>query len=134
MNVINLIPQKPPFVFVDDISDVEEMHFFSRFEVKADTPLLRNGAIAEAGIIEHVAQSMAAYIGFHQQNEVEIGVVASVTKFVFHSLPPIGSVLHTEIIIENRIFAISQIYAKVFCNHSLIAEGNMRLVQTIRNE
>lgn len=131
MNALPLIPQRPPFVFVDDIMNMSATGLDSVYTVTESCPLLRDDALTESGILEHVAQSMAAYIGWSNEGPVKIGVVASASNIVFNGLPKVGETLHTHIEIVNKVFEISQIFATVRCGSELLAEGEMKLVESI---
>ena len=74
--ILNLIPQRPPIVMVDSFFGFEENHSYSGLTVTADNIFCETGEqqegseqpeigkLQEAGIIEHIAQSAAARIGF----------------------------------------------------------------------
>jgi len=63
-----LIPQRPPFVMVDRLTDVGEYWASTSLEVKEDNLFLDHGVLRETGIIEHLAQSAAAMEGWKVQN------------------------------------------------------------------
>lgn len=131
MDILRLIPQKPPFVFVDRIYDLSEMTFKSEFTIGEKSLLTRDGHFSETGIVEHIAQSMAAFIGYHNQDNVRIGVVASVDSLAFGTLPSCGDRIWTEITILNKVFDITHIKAVSYCGNQVVAEGKMKLVESI---
>jgi len=131
MDIQKLIPQQPPFVFVDRIYDISDTFFKSEFSIGENSLLTRNGCMSEAGLVEHVAQSMAAYIGYHNQDNVRIGVVAAVQDFEILSLPACGSTIQTDISIVCKVFDISYVKAEIKCNGRVIVSGEMKLVESI---
>ncbi|MBO4232125.1 MAG: hydroxymyristoyl-ACP dehydratase [Bacteroidales bacterium] len=131
MDILKLIPQRPPFVFVDRIYDITDTFFRSEFLIHEESLMTRNGYLTEAGLIEHVAQSMAAYIGWYNQDNVRIGVVASVANFRFSALPLCGDNLKTEITILNKVFDISHVKSITYKGDEIIAEGEMKLVERV---
>ena len=88
--MLNLIPQRPPIVMVDSFFGIEENHSYSGLTVTADNIFCETGKLQEAGIIEHIAQSAAARIGFlytRQGEKVPLGFIGSVDKLKIHDLP-----------------------------------------------
>ena len=69
--ILNLIPQRPPIVMVDSFCGIEDNCSYSGLTVTDDNIFCQEGKLQEAGIIEHIAQSAAARIGYIylQKNE-----------------------------------------------------------------
>ena len=70
--ILNLIPQRPPTVMVDSFCGIEDNCSYSGLTVTDDNIFCQEGKLQEAGIIEHIAQSAAARIGYIylQKNEL----------------------------------------------------------------
>ena len=78
--ILNLIPQRPPIVMVDSFCGIEDDCSYSGLTVTDDNIFCQEGKLQEAGIIEHIAQSAAARIGYIylQKNEpVPLGFIGS---------------------------------------------------------
>ena len=102
--ILNLIPQRPPIVMVDSFCGTDDNIF------------CQEGKLQEAGIIEHIAQSAAARIGYIylQKNEpVPLGFIGSVDKLTLHRLPETGQELSTEITVIQEVFDITLVSACV---------------------
>ena len=140
--ILNLIPQRPPIVMVDSFFGFEENHSYSGLTVTADNIFCETeeqqegseqpeiGKLQEAGIIEHIAQSAAARIGFlytRQGEKVPLGFIGSVDKLKIHDLPKIGMKLFTEITVVQEVFDITLISAQVKVEEELIAECRMKI-------
>jgi len=127
-NILKLIPQRPPFVFVDSLSGEENSNQFqSELLIKFDNPLLEGDFLAEAGIVEFVAQSMAAHIGYFGGDEVKIGVIGSIKKLSVSKLPKIGDTIVAELVITNKVFNVTLFEAKILCNNEEIAFCEMKV-------
>ena len=137
-----MIPQRPPIVMVDSFFGIEENHSYSGQTVTADyifceTGKLQEGSeqpetgkLQEAGIIEHIAQSAAARIGFlytRQGEKVPLGFIGSVDKLKIYNLPEAGMKLFTEITVVQEVFDITLISALVKAEEELIAEFKMKI-------
>jgi len=59
----NLIPQKFPFVMIDKMFSYTETTIVSGLKVTHDNIFVNDGVFLEAGLIEHMAQSVALHTG-----------------------------------------------------------------------
>lgn len=62
--VENLIPQKFPFVMIDRMFSYTETTLVSGLNIQEDNIFVKQGLFLEAGIIEHMAQSVALHTGY----------------------------------------------------------------------
>lgn len=62
--LFRLIPQRPPMVMIDRFYGIEEDTSWSGLTVTTDNLFCRDGVLQETGIIEHIAQSAAARVGY----------------------------------------------------------------------
>jgi len=127
--ITDLIPQRSPFIFVDNIFNIEENSFETCFTVPVDGILVKNSCLTESAIVEHVAQSMAAYMGYTNKScPIRIGVLGAIKHFIIYQKPHTGDILHTKIVILNRVFSTILLHAKVQQDQTLLAEGEMKVV------
>lgn len=132
--ILELIPQRPPFVLVDKLSSCEGKFASTEFEIKADNVLLaKNGTLTAAGILENMAQTCAARIGYINKTEnkpVKIGVVASLKNITINELPKVGDVLTTTVEEVGGLLNMTSLNAKVESNGVVIAEGEIKVALT----
>lgn len=129
-NILDLIPQRPPIVMVDKFYGIDEANSYTGLTITLDNLFIENGKFKEPGIIEHIAQSAAARIGYICQQTnvpVPLGFIGSVDKLTIHSLPLVGKELYTEIKIIQEVAEITLIGAIVKSEDSLIAECRMKI-------
>lgn len=127
---LGLIPQRPPIVMVDSFFGIEENCSYSGLTVTPDNIFCEAGKLQEPGIIEHIAQSAAARIGFiytRQGAQVPLGFIGSVDKLRIYDLPEVGMKLFTEITVVQEVFDITLIAAQVKADEKLIAECRMKI-------
>ena len=128
--ILGLIPQRPPIVMVDSFFGIEENCSYSGLTVTPDNIFCEAGKLQEPGIIEHIAQSAAARIGFiytRQGAQVPLGFIGSVDKLKIYNLPEVGMKLFTEITVVQEVFDITLIAAQVKAGEELIAECRMKI-------
>ena len=128
--ILGLIPQRPPIVMVDSFFGIEENCSYSGLTVTPDNIFCEAGKLQEPGIIEHIAQSAAARIGFiytRQGAQVPLGFIGSVDKLRIYDLPEVGMKLFTEITVVQEVFDITLIAAQVKADEKMIAECRMKI-------
>ncbi|BAX82439.1 hypothetical protein ALGA_4148 [Labilibaculum antarcticum] len=125
-----LIPQKHPFVLVDQIISVSDKITICHFTVPENHPLVDNGKLSEGGLVENIAQTAAAGNGYQAKElgmEVPIGFIAGIKKVKIIRLPDVLSILKTIVTQENRVMDYNLIKGEVFLNDELIASCNMKI-------
>lgn len=129
-NITELIPQRPPIVMVDEFFGIDGAVSTTGFTVCDGNMFVVNGKLDECGIIEHIAQSAAARVGyiFREKGEpVPLGYIGSVNKFKLFGHPEIGAKLHTTLEVIQEIFGISLVEAKVYVGEQCVAECRMKI-------
>ena len=130
IDILNYIPQRPPFVMVDEIIDSGEKKTCSKFLIKEDNIFVENGFLKEPGLVENIAQTAAARAGYLAQLEkktVLVGYIGAIKNLEIFFLPKTDDVLITEITVENQIFDVTLISGKIICNHKIAAHCEMKI-------
>lgn len=130
VDILSLIPQKHPFVMVDELLTCEESSTTSRFFVRGDNVLVADERLTEAGLMENMAQTAAASSGYKGKSlneEVAVGYIGAVKNFEVFSLPMVNDTLITEVKIESEVFDMTIISASVMCGDKLIAKCGMNI-------
>jgi predicted hotdog family 3-hydroxylacyl-ACP dehydratase len=129
-NITSVIPQRPPFVMVDQLVTCNEIGSDTTFLITADNVLVEDGELSEAGITENIAQTAAAglgYITLKNNAPILIGYIAAVKNLEIFALPKVGDVIETNVTITNRIFNITIISGEVKCSEALLATCEMKI-------
>ena len=80
-NILDLIPQRAPIVMVDEFLGIEDSVSRTRFTVTQDNIFVDNNKLSECGLIEHIAQSAAARVGYiFRSNQMGTGQCPSDTS------------------------------------------------------
>jgi len=130
LNIIELIPQKPPMNMVEELVFSDDRRTVTSLTIKEDNVFCENGVFCEPGLIENIAQTAAAQQGYCAKKEnadVLIGYIGAIKNLKIYFLPPINSKIITEIIIENEILGTKIISGKVKCNDKVAAECEMKV-------
>ena len=131
INILELLPQRPPFIMVNALTHFDETLICTRTKIAADNILVENDTFTESGIIENIAQTCATRIGYINKyisnTSVKIGFIGSIKDLVFEELPKVGDELKTTIEVVSEVFAIVLVKAKVEVADKTIASCEMKI-------
>lgn len=128
--MLELIPQRPPFVMVDSLIAVNENSCETGFLVREGHIFVENGFLLEPGLIENIAQSAAAMTGFDvisSGQEPKTGFIAAIKNLKINKLPQSGHIINTQIIIVDHVLDFTLISGKVYDNNDIFAECEMKI-------
>ncbi|MHC0444344.1 hypothetical protein ACWA1F_02990 [Flavobacterium sp. 3-218] len=129
--VENLLPQKFPFVMVDAMHSYTETSLVSGLEIQNDNIFVSDGIFLEAGLIEHMAQSVALHTGyqFFLKNEIApTGYIGSIKEIEIKKLPNVNDIIQSEITILQEFAGITLVDIVTTLNNKEIARGQMKTV------
>lgn len=113
--IIELIPQKPPFVMVDSLFEYTELTGETGFVIPSNNLLVENGRFSEAGLIEHMAQSMSLHRGYQGflagQGKPKKGYIGAIKSIEIKTLPKVNSRLITNVVILKEIMGVTIVEA-----------------------
>ncbi|MFL5763260.1 MAG: hydroxymyristoyl-ACP dehydratase [Bacteroidia bacterium] len=130
-----LIPQKPPMEMVDKLWSNDDTTTVSGFHIEADNVFCENGFFTEPGLTENIAQTAALRLGYMiaemrkngETGPPPLGYIGAVKNLLIHRLPPSGSELLTEVVVQANVFEVTLITAKSTFNGTLAAECEMKI-------
>jgi predicted hotdog family 3-hydroxylacyl-ACP dehydratase len=129
-NILSLIPQRPPFVMVDQLVSCDEISSNTTLLIKEENVLVFNGEFSEAGLIENIAQTAAAGLGYMTQRSgqpILTGYIAAIKNLEVFALPEAGDVITTNVSIETQIFEVILITGSIRCKGEVIAKCEMKI-------
>lgn len=132
VQITELIPQRKPFVFIDDLLSCSFNSAETTFTITDANILVRNGVLLTSGLIEHIAQSCVAKIGYDARSlnrDVTIGYIGNVRNLTVHRNPKVGETLHTTVSFGDNIAGIQLCDATVRCGDEVIAQTSIRTAQ-----
>lgn len=132
VNILDYIPQRPPFVMVDDIIECTPDFCETSFEIKPDNIFVQNGRFTEGGLVENMAQTCASRIGYmavhYKHEDVRIGVIGAVKNCEILRLPNVGEKLSTKVVEAICDFNdMSVLKLETSCNNEVIASCEMKV-------
>jgi predicted hotdog family 3-hydroxylacyl-ACP dehydratase len=129
-DIKNLIPQREPMIMIDGLLFADELTCRSQFFVRRENIFVENGALNVSGMIENMAQTAAARMGYICQQEnrpVPLGYIGAIQNLEILDLPKINEEIETEISIKNQIFDTTIVAATIYRNGSPLARGDLKI-------
>ena len=129
--ILELLPQREPMVMVDSFYGIADGCSYSGLAVLASNIFCDGCYLQETGVIEHIAQSAAARVGYlcsQSKQPVPLGFIGAVDKLSIYRLPAVGDCLRTEIRIVQEVMNITLAEASVSINGECIAECKLKIV------
>ncbi len=131
-DIASLIPQRPPIMMVESFTYEDAQHCHSELTIGEDNIFVDpNGRLAEEGILEHIAQTAAAYIGYCRKlvgEEVNMGYIGDIKRCVISApMPVVGDVLCTNIQIMSQVGNITMISAETTVAGRTVVTCRMKL-------
>ena len=128
--ILKYIPQRPPIVMIDRLIEASEKKIVSELTISDSNVFIEKGHFNESGLVENIAQTAAAGIGYKQisnNNPINLGYIAAIKSLFIYSLPNIGDTLKTTIEVVNEVFDITIVKAVIKCSDKKLAECEMRI-------
>ena len=125
-----LLLQAPPFRFVDRLDRFDREEVVTSFTVPADGALVEDGCLTEVGLVENMAQSSAARIGYISvyidHVPVRIGYLGQIKNLEINRLPRCGEVLSTTVRLRQDVFGITLVEARVCQGEEMVAQAAVK--------
>ena len=129
-DILELIPQRAPFVMITELMEVREQSATSSFRILEDNIFVKDGQFQESGLIENIAQTAAAMSGYKAKKSgsaAEIGFLGGVKNLRIYYLPDVDTNLITEVILENQVLNVNLIKGLIRQEDRLVAECEMKV-------
>ena len=131
--ILELLPQRPPFVMVDNLTDYSETQSTCCLTVRADNVFFEKGCLMAPGLIEHIAQTCAARLGYYNcyilKTGVRLGFIGEVKDLCILRLPREGELIETTITVVQEIFDVTLVTAEVRVGTEVIATTRLKIAQ-----
>lgn len=130
IDIVELLPQRPPMVMVGKILSCESNRITTRFTISEENVFSYNGNFQESGLIENIAQTAAALSGYQAKlnnEKVKLGFIGSIRNLDIFSLPEVGSEIETSVEVIGQVMNVDMIKGEIRLNNEVIAQCEMRI-------
>ena len=129
-DILTLLPQRPPMVMVDRLLHCDPVVTETEFTVREDNIMVDDGKLSACGLIENIAQTCAArmgYINLSNGKVVRVGVIGALRDLEIHALPIVGDRIETRIEVSDEVFGMTLAQASSRCGDTLLASGTIKI-------
>lgn len=135
INVLTLLPQRPPFVMIDCLTHFDDVLTASRFQVKADNIFMGDdGMLNSCALAENIAQTCAARMGYINQyilkDKVKLGFIGDIKHLKIWREARVGDELRTEIEVMQEVLQMTLVKATVKVGEETIVTADMKIALT----
>ncbi len=131
IDIHTLLPQQEPFVMVDTLVEFNERFTGTETTVRKENLFTDNGHFSATGLIENIAQTCAARIGYVNKyilkKGIQLGVIGAIRDLKIHALPRTGDRLTTRVEILEDVFGMTLAHATVTCNEKILVETQIKI-------
>ncbi len=129
VSIADLLPQRKPFVMISSLLSCSYERTVTRFLIQEDNVFAEDGKLVPEGLVENVAQTCAARIGFINKyilhKPVSVGYVCALKDFKVHEIPAVGETIETEINLKGEFGTMLKVDAVTRSERNMVAEGSM---------
>lgn len=131
IDIYTLLPQQEPFVLIDKMMHFSTDEVQTQLCIREDCMFVSQGTLSASGMLENIAQTCAARIGFISRyifnNDIKPGVIGAIRNATINSLPKVGDTITTEVIIREEVFGMSLAEATVKLGEKTLATTEIKI-------
>ncbi|MDN3664846.1 hypothetical protein ACFFU1_01295 [Algibacter miyuki] len=129
--ILKLIPQRSPIIMVDALLSFNDTKVVSGLTITSDNMFVQNGYLTEPGLIEHMAQTVALYTGYHfyiQNIPAPEGYIGAIKGVHIEKLPKVNMQVKTEVEILQEVMGVTLVKGTTTLNGDIIMTAQMKTV------
>lgn len=138
INIHELLPQQEPFVMVSRLVQFDMVRTTTETEILSDNIFVENGCLSASGLIENIAQTCAARIGYVNKyifkKEIQIGFIGAVRNLTILALPQVGDTIITSVDVKEELFGMILAEATVCCGEKQLVTTEMKIALKSKEE
>jgi len=128
--VLDAMPHRPPFRFIDEILDLDEDHIVAAYRFSADADFYRghfpgNPIMPGVKMVEALAQCGAVAVLSQEENKGKLALFAGIDDVRFKRIVRPGEVLTLECIVETVRGPVGRGKAKATVDGKLAVRGTL---------
>lgn len=131
IDIHELLPQQDPFVMVGALVYFDRTLTVTKTTIKSDNIFVDGGRLSASGLMENIAQTCAARIGYVNRyilkKAVQIGFIGAVRNFEVNVLPKVGETITTSVDVKEEIFGMTLAEAVVKAGARILATTEMKI-------
>ncbi|MBB1538365.1 MAG: pseudouridylate synthase [Prevotella sp.] len=138
IDVHDLLPQQEPFVMIGSLVHLDKILTVTKTEVQADNIFVDQNHFSASGLMENIAQTCAARIGYINKyilkKGIQLGFIGAVRNFEVISLPEVGDVITTRVEVKEEVFGMTLAEAVIMCGDKVLVTSDMKIAVKQQHE
>ena len=131
IDIHELLPQREPFVMVGRMVYFDMGRCATRTRIAPGNLFVEKGRFTASGIIENIAQTCAArlgYINYIRRETIRLGFIGAVRGCRILRRPHTGETIHTGIRVMEEVMGLTLVWATITDDDGqVMAEGQMKI-------
>ncbi len=137
IDIHELLPQQEPFVMIDRLVGFDATITVTETDVRPERFFIENGHWMAAGLVENIAQTCAARIGYVNKyvlkKGIQIGYIGAVSGLRILEMPAVGGTLTTRVEVMEQVLGMTLAKAQITYQGRVIAETQMKIAVDQQN-
>ena len=131
IDIHELLPQQEPFVMISSLVRFDMQTTVTETIVSADNMFVEDGVFTAPGIVENIAQTCAARIGYVNKyilkKGIQLGFIGAIRDLKVNQLPKAGDTITTTISVIDSVFGMTLVDAVVLNNGAEVVSAQMKI-------
>ena len=132
IDVLTLLPQRPPFVMIDRLTHFDETVTTTQLTVRADNLFTEaDGHLNPCALVENIAQTCAARMGYINRyiyrQRVRLGYIGGIKNLQVLRTPRVGELLTTSVEVLQEVMRLTLVNATVRVGDEVIVTAEMKI-------
>ena len=126
----NYIPQRPPFVMVDNLLNASAYRFETDFSILPGNIFLDANELREFALIENIAQSSSVGLAIGNRfkgNSKPDGYLGAISKLKLYGLPRLGDTIYTVVEVLAQFENMFLVKGVNYLDNRVLMECEMKL-------
>ena len=131
IDIHELLPQQEPFVMVGQLVHFDMTRTVTETTIGSENMFVENGQMTASGLIENIAQTCAARIGYVNKyilkKGIQIGFIGAIRNLEVKALPAVGDTIRTTVDVVEEVFGMILANASIECNGETMVTTEMKI-------
>lgn len=131
IDVHELLPQQEPFVMISRLVNFDYVRTVTETDIVAENIFVENDRFTPSGMIENIAQTCAARLGYVNKfvlnKGIKIGFIGAVRNMSIIDTPRVGDMITTIVDVKEEVFGMTLAEATIKCNEKIIATTEIKI-------
>lgn len=136
IDIHTLLPQQEPFIMIGKLVYIDDSKILTAYTVDRDNMFVDDGIFSSVGMVENIAQTCAARIGFVNKflygKDVQVGFIGAIKNLEISGHAAVGETITTEVTILHEVFGMTLAEAIIRCDGRQLAHAEIKIA--LKNE